>query len=548
MSENEIVKTENGSESGLSLNKKTLYGIFAVLFVILIFVGFLTQIIPRGQYYTYPEKTYLLDDGMIVTLDTQDNEYKVDGGNRVNLDEYIKLISSYGTEIYKVSEPEGIEKQVADDLSGKVIDGTYHKVDYKMPVWKIIASPVLMFASDNITTGIAIILFIVLIGGTFFILDDRGVLRYIMAVIIKKFEKKKYLLLCAVIFVCMLLSSTAGILEESVTLVPIAVAVALALGWDSLVGISISLVAVAFGFTAATFNPFNVVTVQKLADIPIFSGLWLRLLVFLLVYLTLTAFVVIYAKKIEKNPQKSICYESDDKMRAKFKLSEGTEVLNDLSLKKATRAFVLFISFVLVCIVIDFAFSLNGYLSMPSMAILFTAGGIAAGYFTGLRGKDLLNGFIKGVKTIAPAIPLILFIIAITYILDKGMITHTLLNKVYDLISGLSPYSAILILFLFIAVLEFFIGSGTAKAFLIMPIVAPLASLIGISGNSVVLTFCMADGFTNLLYPTSGVMIIAIGLVNVSYGKWLKFSWKLFLTELVLAISCMHFALMIGYK
>lgn len=548
MSENEIVKTENGNESGLSLNKKTLYGIFAVLFVILIFVGFLTQIVPRGQYYTYPEKTYLLDDGMIVTLDTQDNEYKVDGGNKVNLDEYIKLISAYGTEIYKVSEPEGIEKQVADDLSGKVIDGTYHKVDYKMPVWKIIASPVLMFASDNITTGIAIILFIVLIGGTFFILDDRGVLRYIMAVIIKKFEKKKYLLLCAVIFVCMLLSSTAGILEESVTLVPIAVAVALALGWDSLVGISISLVAVAFGFTAATFNPFNVVTVQKLADIPIFSGLWLRLLVFLLVYLTLTAFVVIYAKKIEKNPKKSICYESDDKMRAKFKLSEGTEVLNDTSLKKATRAFVLFISFVLVCIVIDFAFSLNGYLSMPSMAILFTAGGIAAGYFTGLRGKDLLNGFIKGVKTIAPAIPLILFIIAITYILDKGMITHTLLNKVYDLISGLSPYSAILILFLFIAVLEFFIGSGTAKAFLIMPIVAPLASLIGISGNSVVLTFCMADGFTNLLYPTSGVMIIAIGLVNVSYGKWLKFSWKLFLTELVLAISCMHFALMVGYK
>ncbi len=548
MSENEIVKTENGSESGLSLNKKTLYGIFAVLFIILIFVGFLTQIVPRGQYYTYPEKTYLLDDGMIVTLDTQDNEYTVDGGNKVNLDEYIKLISAYGTEIYKVPEPEGIEKQISDDLSGKVIDGTYHKVDYKMPVWKIIASPVLMFASDNITTGIAIILFIVLIGGTFFILDDRGVLRYIMAVIIKKFEKKKYLLLCAVIFVCMLLSSTAGILEESVTLVPIAVAVALALGWDSLVGISISLVAVAFGFTAATFNPFNVVTVQKLADIPIFSGLWLRLLVFLLVYLTLTAFVVIYAKKIEKNPKKSICYESDDKMRAKFKLSEGTEVLNNPSLKKATRAFVLFISFVLVCIVIDFAFSLNGYLSMPSMAILFTAGGIAAGYFTGLRGKDLLNGFIKGVKTIAPAIPLILFIIAITYILDKGMITHTLLNKVYDLISGLSPYSAILILFLFIAVLEFFIGSGTAKAFLIMPIVAPLASLIGISGNSVVLTFCMADGFTNLLYPTSGVMIIAIGLVNVSYGKWLKFSWKLFLTELVLAISCMHFALMIGYK
>ena len=184
---------------------------------------------------------------------------------------------------------------------------------------------------------------------------------------------------------------------------------------------------------------------------------------------------------------------------------------------------------------------------MPGMAVLFTAGGLIAGYLSGLRGKQLFKSFGKGIKTIAPAIPLIFFILAITYILKEGMIVHTILNYVYGLIQGVSPYAAILMLFAFVVVLEFFIGSGTAKAFLIMPIVAPLAQLVGISGNSVVLTFCMGDGFTNILYPTSGIMIIAIGLVNISYGKWLKYTWKLFLAEGLLAVAIMHFSLFINY-
>ena len=190
---------------------------------------------------------------------------------------------------------------------------------------------------------------------------------------------------------------------------------------------------------------------------------------------------------------------------------------------------------------------MSGYISMPGMAVLFTAGGLTAGYLSGLRGKQLFKSFGKGIKTIAPAIPLIFFILAITYILKEGMIVHTILNYVYGLIQGVSPYAAILMLFAFVVVLEFFIGSGTAKAFLIMPIVAPLAQLVGISGNSVVLTFCMGDGFTNILYPTSGIMIIAIGLVNISYGKWLKYTWKLFLAEGLLAVAIMHFSLFINY-
>ena len=548
----ESVKTESlpsekkENNSGLQLNKKSIALILVLLTVILAFAGVLTQVMPRGEYYTYPENTYKLSDGTFVTLQT-DSEFTVDKTEKMSESEYLSRLASLGHEVKAVESFDGLDIDSAENVGNMIIDGTYHKIDYRLPIWKIPASLILVFGSDNVTTGIAIIVFIVLIGGTFLILDERGILKYIMAVIIKKFEKKKYLLLCIMIFVCMFLSSTAGILEESVTLVPIAVAISLALGWDSLVGLSISLVAIAFGFTAATFNPFNVVTVQKLAGIPVFSGLWLRIVMFVLVYAVLATFVVLYAKKIEKNPKKSISYESDKALREKYRLEDSEAVLADEKTKKATRAFVLCVCAVIVCIILDFALSLSGMLSMPGMAILFTVGGLSAGYLSGLRGKKLANGFVRGVKTIAPAIPLIFFILAITYILDEGMIVHTILNYVYSLIRGLSPYSAILLLFAFVVVLEFFIGSGTAKAFLIMPIVAPLAQLVGISGNSVVLTFCMGDGFTNLLYPTSGIMIIAIGLVNVSYGKWLKFTWKLFLAEAILAVAIMHFSIFIGY-
>lgn len=125
----------------------------------------------------------------------------------------------------------------------------------------------MVFTSSQITTGIGIVVFIVLIGGTFLILDRSGVLKYIMSSVVRKFEKKKYLLLAVIVFVCMMMSSVVGVLEESLTLVPLAVAISLALGWDSFVGLGISMVSIAFGYTAATFNPFNVGILQTMADL-----------------------------------------------------------------------------------------------------------------------------------------------------------------------------------------------------------------------------------------------------------------------------------------
>ncbi len=482
-------KSNKSNELGLSLNKKTMATISVVLLLVLAFIGVLTQVVPRGEY-------------QVVTQDGHES----------------------------------------------IVDGTYSVIDdYKMPIWKIVLAPILCLGSSHAGTGIAIIAIIVLIGGSFLILDKCGILKYIMATLIKKYSDKKYMLMATVIFVCMLLSSTAGILEESLTLVPIAVAVSLALGWDSLVGLGLSLISIAWGFTAATFNPFNVVTVQKLADLKVFSGLWLRLIVFVGVYLILFLFLYFYAKKIEKDPTKSPVYESDKVLREKYTMADAQKVLNDPNIRKGTRAFLICILIDAVFIILDFVFGLGGGLSLPAMGLLFTLGGLLAGYFTGLRGKNLASSFFQGAKTIAPAIPLIIFVIAIAYVLNEGKIMHTILYNVNNLMQGMSPYAAIFLLFGIIALLEFFIGSGTAKAFLIMPLVAPLSDLVGITRQSVVTTFCIADGFTNLLYPTNGLMIIAIGLIGVSYGKWIKWTWKLFVAEFAFSALIMVLMVAINY-
>lgn len=482
---------------GIQINKKTILGITAILLVMWILAGVLTHIVPRGEYTTF-------------------------------------------------TDPETGKASITTESEYAPLE------DYSMPLWKIVAAPVMVFVEeetrDTGMTGILIIAFIVLMGGTFLLLDRAGVLKYLVAVIIKRFGNKKYLLLAVIVLFFMFLASTAGILEESVTLVPIAVAVSLALGWDSLMGLGMSLIAVAFGFTAATFNPFNVMTVQRLAgDVEIFSGLWLRCVTFVFVYAALMLFLVIYAKKIEKHPEKSVAYESDQALRAKYSVDDVEGILGNVACKKAALAFAVCLCLAFVCILLDFILGMGGTLSMGGIALFFVLGGIIAALLTGMRGKALLSGFGQGVKSIAPALPLIVIVISIAYILNTGKIMHTILFHIYNLLQNVSPFGAVLMIFVFIALLEIFIGSGTAKAFLVMPLVIPLAHLLGVSSNTVALTFAMADGFTNLLYPTSSIMIIAIGIIGVSYPKWLKFSWKLFLMEGVVAVAIMLFAVAVNY-
>ena len=492
---------ENAKGQGLKLDKKTIIFITCAILAIMLLVGAATQFIPRGEYLTD-------ESGSIIATDAAGNS-------------------------------------------------TYHEIDFKLPFWKTFTAPVEVFGSPDALTGVAVVLFIVLIGGTFLILDKSGVLSYIMTAVVHRFSKNKYLLLPIVTLIMMSLSSIVGILEESITLVPLCVAIALALGWDSLTGLSISLISIAFGYSAATFNPFNVVLVQSMADLPIFSGLGYRLVIFLGVYIVLNIFVILHAKRVEKNPEKSIVYETDKELRKRFTAGLDESLIQNPLLKRAARAFINCIAGVLILAAISFIAqridaipaTIREYISygpMFGMAVLFTIGGLRAGYITGIRGKELGGGFLEGAKTIAPIAPLVIFIMAITFLMQEGKIIDTILHFIYTGISGFGTVKSLLLITLFILSLEFLVGSGTAKAFLIMPLVLPLADMVGITRQTIVTAFSMADGFGNILYPTSGIMLIAIGLVNVSYGKFLRYTWKIFLAEYALCVLALVCAVRFG--
>ena len=488
-------------KSFIKIDKKTILGVTVLLLAIMVFVGILTQVVQPGAYDT-----------------------------------------------------------AAD---GSIINGTYHELTHEevgYSFWRIFISPIEMFinAPGDAMTGVIIILVITLIGGTFLILDKSGVLKYMMSVMVKKFAHKKYALLAIMIFGCMLLSSFSGILEESVTLVPLAVAISLSLGWDSFVGLGISLMSVTFGYSAATFNPFNVGITQSMADLPMFSGVIFRIFVFAVIYAVVAIFFICYAKKIEKNPEKSLCYKSDLKLRdSLFDEAEMQKVTSNPNLPKASKAFVYALVAVLcitvLCLITNILVKnqtiagIIGYLPLASMAVLFTSGGIRAGKISGLNSKQLRKIFGEGIKTILPCAPMILSIIAITYILKRGMIIDTILYKVHSIISSVNPYAAIVIIFFVICIFEFFIGSGSAKAFLLMPILLPLVNMMGIGEQNLIVAFCLSDGICNVLFPTNGLLMVALGMINISYGKFIKCSWKLFLGIFAATIAIITLGTAIGY-
>ncbi len=492
---------ENNINAGIKIEKKTIIGISILLIAIMIFAGILTQVVPTGVYDT--------------------------------------------------------------DETGAIINGTYHEIareDVGYSFWRVFISPIETFikAPGDAMTGVLIILVITLIGGTFLILDQSGVLKYIMSTIVAKFAHKKYKLLSIIILACMAISSFAGILEESITLVPLAVAISLSLGWDSFVGLGISLISVAFGYSAATFNPFNVGIVQSMANIPAFSGVLFRVFVFAVLYAITVAFFVSYAKKIEKDPKKSLCYESDLKLRERFLNEDETKkALANPNMPKAAKAFLnallTVLAITVVCLVANIFIEnstlsdIIGYLPLASMAILFTAGGIRAGKISGIKGKELSNVFAKGVKTILPCAPVIIFIISVTYILKSGKIIDTLLYWVYNLIENTSPAISIILIFFVICIFEFFIGSGTAKAFLLMPILLPLVDMVGIGKQTLIVAFCLSDGLCNVLFPTNGLLMIALGMINVSYMKYIRTSWKLFVMQFIASIGLILLGNAIGY-
>jgi uncharacterized ion transporter superfamily protein YfcC len=393
-------------------------------------------------------------------------------------------------------------------------------------------SPILVLGSAGNGALIAVIAFLLVIGGVFNSLDACGLIKYMLDRITHRFGGMRYRLMALISLFFMALGAMIGSFEECVPLVPIVVALSVRLGWDALTGMGMSLLAVGCGFASGICNPFTVGVAQELAGLPMFSGAWLRILSFCLIYGLLMAFLVFYAKKIERPVDRADedgAFERDERM------------------DRATLLFGSILAIGVTAILCSgFVTFLQDY-TMVIVAVMFLAAGIMSTLVSGMSAGLLGKTFGAGVVNILPAVVMILMASSIKYTLEEAKIMDTVLYGAVRLAGSLPGWAVILFIYLVVLVMNFFIPSGSAKAFMLIPLIVPMAQIFGISTQLCIVAFAFGDGFSNVLYPTNPALLISLGLADTSYGKWFMWSWKFQALNLLLTSAILLFGFAIGY-
>lgn len=400
-----------------------------------------------------------------------------------------------------------------------------------IPVWKFILSPVLVLGAEGNGTLIAVLAFLLIIGGIFNALDKCGLMRYMLDFIANKFADSRYKLMAILMLFFMAMGSLIGSFEECVPLIPICVALAIKLGWDAITGMAMCLLAVGCGFAAGVFNPFTVGVAQELAGLPMFSGAWFRAIAFVCIYFLLLFFVRRHAKKVDRGVQVD---------------ADGITFTEDKKLSKALLLFGVILGAGILLVLLSSIITVLQDYTLIIVALAFLIAGIVSSKAGGMSWKFFGSTMWAGVVSMLPAVLMILMASSIKYIMETAGILDILLGKAVDIAATLPKWELILFIYLIVLVLNFFIASGSAKAIMLMPLIVPLATAFGLSTQLCVVAYAFGDGFSNVFYPTNPALLIGLGLADVNYVDWFKWSWKFQLSNLVLTSALLLLGLVLG--
>lgn len=439
-----------------------------------------------------------------------------------------------------------------------------------------------------------IIIFILIIGGAFWIMNksraiDMGIMSFLNYT--RRIENNKIIgyvginniIIVLIMLLFSLFGAVFGMSEECIAFVIIIVPLAISMGYDSIVGICMVYVAAHIGFAGAILNPFTIGIAQGIAGIPLFSGIGYRIFCWIIINIVGIGFVLHYASKIKKNPQLSPMYIEDaywrkneihDNMTFEHYVPKSAWVVYALLLASMTIFSILYPKTTLtignnswsayIIPVITVSFALLGFLSLRKtvhnfililltytiiylivgvmgyqwyimeIASLFLVMGIASGLATGKNGSEIAGLFIEGMSDILSAAVVVGLAGGIVIILQDGGIIDTILFNLSKTMADFGKIASIEIMYGIQTIINIVIPSGSAKAAITMPIMAPFSDLIGICRQATVMAFQFGDGFTNMITPTSGVLIAALGVARIPYQKWVRWVWKLILTLIIL--------------
>lgn len=438
-----------------------------------------------------------------------------------------------------------------------------------------------------------IIVFILIIGGAFWIMNksraiDTGIYAFLRFA--KRLEHNAFIrkigvnniIIVLVMLLFSLFGSVFGMSEETIAFTLIVIPLAISMGYDSIVGVCMVYVAAHIGFSGAMLNPFTIGIAQGIAGIPLFTGIGYRVVCWAVLTLIGIVFVLWYANKVKKNPQSSIMYEADAYWRkaseqeteaiayytprkawwvyafvaavlvvvavlyptSTLKIGAQTRtlcllpigaaafvILGFFALRKSVHYFILAMLFGTVFYLIVGVLGYDWYIK--EIASLFLFMGIASGLSVDKSASDIAKLFVEGMGDILSAAVIVGLAGGIVIVLQDGGIIDTILYGLSKSMSDMGRIASAEIMYGIQTLINIVIPSGSAKAAITMPIMAPFSDLIGISRQATVVAFQFGDGFTNMITPTSGVLIATLGVARIPWEKWVRFIWKFILLLIV---------------
>ncbi|MBR1582886.1 MAG: hypothetical protein IJ663_03975 [Spirochaetales bacterium] len=438
-----------------------------------------------------------------------------------------------------------------DPETGEITDynGYMRTDDRGIPLWKGLLAPILVLTSNIELIMLALFLFV--ISAAFQVMSDVGGINSIVESVSGGFRNRPALLLVLISFLFYCFGSFLGLFEEMLTMLPIITALCVMLGYDSFTGFICCILACGFGFAGAITNPFTVLLASRIIDVNPMTNIWFRFIIFFVMFGLLIAFLFLYLRRIGKNRLDSLTYIHDTIYRNEENEQEKTESSEEVRNPKLVRN--MYSAFLLLSLAVIIVSSLVSGLRSYTVVILtayflifgLITGSIAAGSFKKAR-KSFLNGILGALPTLA----FIALAASVKFVLEEGHVLDTLVNQINNQITGGNTIVIALAIYLIVLVLEFFISSSTAKAVLVMGILAMVFKAnpnLGLSKEMLVLLYTFGDGYTNVLFPTSPVLLISLSMIGVNYLSWVKRSSLLFLVNFLLVAAFIALGVTIGY-
>ncbi|MFP4548694.1 MAG: putative basic amino acid antiporter YfcC [Fidelibacterota bacterium] len=409
-----------------------------------------------------------------------------------------------------------------------------------------------LVSGDKWGAAVGVIAFILVIGGAFGIIIRTGAIETGINAMILKTKGNDILLLPVMFLLFSLGGAVFGMGEEAIAFSMVLIPMVIALGYDSITGIMITFVATQIGFATSWMNPFGVAIAQGIAEVPVMSGSFFRIVMWLIFTGIGMAYTIIYARTIKRNPQSSLSWKSDEYFRNDFKRPE----LQDHKMTIADKLILLTILISILWIIYGVMF--RGYY-IPEIASQFFVMGLVSGIIAvifrlnDMKVNDIAAGFRQGAKDLLGAALIVGMAKGIVIILGGDdpatpSVLNTILYKIGRTVAIFPAVVSAWMMFVFQSVFNFFIVSGSGQAALTMPLMAPLADMAGVSRQVAVLAFQLGDGFTNLIVPTSAALMGCLGVARLDWVNWAKFQIKFQVVLFSLGSMFVIAAVMLGFN